>query len=56
MARKVLTKGDRRCLRRLGVLRLRGTGYGGRILEVSLRAKKILMGINRTNYSSMDKG
>ena len=40
MAKKVLTKGDRRCLRRLGVLRLRGTGYGEQILEVSLRAKK----------------
>jgi hypothetical protein len=26
LAKKVLTKGDRRCLRRLGVLRLRGTG------------------------------
>ncbi len=40
IAKKVLTKGDRRCLRKLGVLRLRGTGHG-RILEVSLRAKKL---------------
>jgi hypothetical protein len=55
IAKKILTKGDRRCLRKLGVLRLRGTGYG-RILEVSLRAKKVLMEINRTNYSSKDKG
>jgi len=53
IAKKVLTKGDRRCLRRLGVLRLRCTGHG-RILEVSHRAKT-LMGINRTNYSSKDE-
>jgi hypothetical protein len=53
IAKKVLTKGDRRCLRKLGILRLRGTGHG-RILEVSLRAK-ILMGINETNYSSKDE-
>jgi len=42
IATRVLTKGDRRVLRRLGILKLRPTGNTGRLLEVSQRAKEIL--------------
>ena len=39
---QIFSKGDRRVLRRLGVLELRPTGHYGRILEVSSRTKEIL--------------
>jgi hypothetical protein len=39
---QVLSKGDRRVLRRLGVLKLRPTGHYGRVLEVSPRTKELL--------------
>ena len=39
---QVLSKGDRRVLRRLGILKLRPTGHYGRVLEVSQRTKEIL--------------
>lgn len=38
----VLSKGDRRVLRRLGVLELHFTGHGGRLLQVSSCAREIL--------------
>jgi hypothetical protein len=39
---QIFSKGDRRVLRRLGVLKLRPTGHYGRVLEVSPRTKKLL--------------
>jgi len=39
---QIFSKGDRRTLRRLGVLVLRPTGHYGRVLEVSSRTKEIL--------------
>lgn len=39
---QIFSKGDRRVLRRLGVLELRPTGHYGRVLEVSSRTKEIL--------------
>ena len=42
MSTVVLSKGDRRVLRRLGVLELHFTGHGGRLLQVSPRAREIL--------------
>jgi hypothetical protein len=42
MSTVVLSKGDRRVLRRLGVLELHFTGHGGRLLQVSPRAQEIL--------------
>jgi len=42
MSTVVLLKGDRRVLRRLGVLELHFTGHGGRLLQVSPRAREIL--------------
>jgi hypothetical protein len=39
---KIFSKGDRRVLRRLGILELRPTGHFGRVLEVSARTKEIL--------------
>jgi hypothetical protein len=39
---QIFSKGDRRVLRRLGILKLRPTGHYGRILEVSSRTKEIL--------------
>jgi hypothetical protein len=42
IATLVLSKGDRKVLRRLGILKLSPTGHTGRLLEVSPRAKKIL--------------
>jgi hypothetical protein len=41
MSTVVLSKGDRRVLRRLGVFELHFTGHGGRLLQVSSRAKEI---------------
>lgn len=38
----VLSKGDRRLLRRLGILELQPTGHYGRLLKVSSRTKEIL--------------
>lgn len=38
----IFSKGDRRVLRRLGILELRPTGHYGRVLEVSSRTKEIL--------------
>ena len=38
----IFSKGDRRVLRRLGILELRPTGHHGRVLEVSSRTKEIL--------------
>ena len=39
---KVLTKGDRRCLRRHSILRLKGTGSTGRRLEITPKAHELL--------------
>ena len=43
---EVLTKGDRRCLRRLSILRLKGTGSTGRRLEITPKAQELLKDIN----------
>jgi hypothetical protein len=42
MSTEVLSKGDRRVLRRLGVLELHFTGHNGRLLQVSARTQEIL--------------
>jgi len=42
----VLTKGDRRCLRRHSILRLKGTGSTGRRLEITPKAQELLKEIN----------
>jgi hypothetical protein len=42
MSTAALSKGDRRVLRRLGVLELHFTGHSGRLLQVSPRAQEIL--------------
>jgi hypothetical protein len=39
---EVLTKGDRRCLRRHSILRLKGTGSTGRRLEITPKAQELL--------------
>ncbi len=39
---QIFSKGDRRVLRRLGILELRPTGHYGRVLEVSSRTKEVL--------------
>ncbi len=44
---EVLTKGDRRCLRRLSILRLKGTGDTGRRLEITPKAQELLNEINK---------
>jgi hypothetical protein len=43
---KVLTKGDKRCLRRHSILRLKGTGSTGRRLEITPKAQELLNEIN----------
>ncbi|UCH02582.1 MAG: hypothetical protein JSV20_01995 [Candidatus Bathyarchaeota archaeon] len=43
---KVLTKGDRRCLRRHCILCLKGTGSTGRRLEITPKAQELLNEIN----------
>ena len=42
LATNVLTKGDRRVLRRLGILNLTGTGNTGRRLVVAPKTSKLL--------------
>lgn len=46
LGKEVLTKGDRRCLRRLSILRLKGTGSTGRRLEITPKAQDLLKEIN----------
>ena len=41
-SKQVLSKGNRKMLRRLGILVLKPTGDRGRLLEVSPRAREIL--------------
>lgn len=41
-AKKIFTKGDRRVLRRLGILQLKGTGKTGRQLVVTKKARNML--------------
>jgi hypothetical protein len=41
-SKQVLSKGNRKMLRRLGILVLKPTGDTGRLLEVSSRAREIL--------------
>ena len=41
-SKQVLSKGNRKMLRRLGILVLKPTGDTGRLLEVSQRAQEIL--------------
>ena len=46
LLKEVLTKGDRRCLRRHSILRLKGTGSTGRRLEITPKAQELLKEIN----------
>jgi len=41
-AQHILTKGDRRVLRRLGIVKLKGGGYTGRRLTPTPKTEKIL--------------
>lgn len=41
-AKHILTKGDRRVLRRLGIVKLKGGGYTGRRLTPTPKTEKIL--------------
>jgi hypothetical protein len=42
MAKSIFTKGDRRVLRRLGILQLKGTGKSGRRLVITSKARNLL--------------
>lgn len=42
MAKLIFTKGDRRVLRRLGILQLKATGKSGRRLVITSKARNLL--------------
>jgi hypothetical protein len=46
LGKVVLTKGDRRCLRRLSIVRLKGTGSTGRRLDITPKAQELLKEMN----------